>query len=458
MMQVNLFSTAGYLLGALALSLLLPMGGLRCGRRPGISGLSRYARLALVCAFFLPNIIVFFLGQWAWLESSFISAFMAVGNGVVVVLIVGCFFTLVNKNRIFWTTLANIAGTIISNLALGPGRDILQPYLFSSARLALTLSGAMVLVFLSGVPKEENLPRSNTEEERKISSKLQAVVDRNTPRPPWFNSHVPKWLFPILAAFVIFWTNSFTNQIFLPKLYTFFAPGFNVSTVALLLTLPVLGFLADHFWWRFLNVFFHMCSFLFLLAPSLLLFSNSHLVFIILYTLSIIMIQMILAIFPFLIVDMYWSAEGSASKAGYSCWGWLLPVSVLMINANASFLMGPFRSFSLDNAYSVVLLTLAAIVFYLLSRKTIVSLPKSALQADSSGAIPVMSRVESFRAHGLTEREVMAAELILLGLDNDEIKEKMFISLPTVKMYVGAILRKYKLKRRTEFIAMFVNK
>ena len=68
-----------------------------------------------------------------------------------------------------------------------------------------------------------------------------------------------------------------------------------------------------------------------------------------------------------------------------------------------------------------------------------------------------MSREENFRAHGLTERETMAAELILQGLENDEIKEKMLVSLSKVKMYVGSILKKYKIQRRTEFIAMFIH-
>ena len=443
MTQVNLFSTAGYLLGMLVLPLLLPMEELRSGRRPRISGPAGYARLALICIFFLPNIIVFFLGQQAWLQNPFISAFMAVGNGAAIVLIVGCFFTLFKKDRIFWAALANGAGTFVSALVLGPGRDVLQPYLFTAARIALTLAGVMLFVFLSGVPKFQP---SNSH-------------PHPIPQSPLPIPHSLSFLFPILAAFVIFWTNSFTNQIFLPKLYNLFAPGFNMPTVVLLLALPVLGFLADHWWRHFLNVFVHMSSFLFLLAPSLLLFSNSHMLFMILYTLNIIMIQMILVIFPFLVVDMYWQEasshkEGASSKAERRL-AWLMPVSVLMINANAVFLMGPFRSFSLDNAYSVVLLTLAAVAFFLLSRKMItVSLPGSTV----TDAVPAISRAESFRAHGLTEREIEAAELILLGLENDKIKEKMFVSLSTVKMHVGAILKKYKLKRRAEFIAMFVKK
>ena len=460
-LQVNLFSNVGYITGILVLSLLLPMGDLRCGRRPRISGLSGYTRFITGLVFFLPNIIALFLGPEAWLRSSLISAFMAVGNGAIVVLILGCFFTLMRRNRIFWAALANNTGTFISTLALGPGREMLQRYLFITARIAMTLSGVMLLLYLFGISKEgllrQNTASADTEEEEQNSPGYQS-------RPLTSLS----FLFPIMAAFIIFWTNSFTNQIFLPKLYSFYAPGFNVSTVSLLLALLVLGFLADRRWRRFLDYFVNVCSFLFLLAPTLLLFSNSHMLFILLYTLSIIMIQMIFVVFPFLIVDMFWQEAPSPGdtrlhKHSYArgFLAWLLPVSILMINTNAVFLMGPFRSFSPDNAYAVVLLTLAAVGFFLLSRKTVSNLPGA--KTLSLAAIPQDqgkwsegSRAESFRAHGLTEREIMAAELILQGLENDEIKEKMHVSISTVKMHVGAIFKKYKLKRRTEFIAMFV--
>jgi DNA-binding CsgD family transcriptional regulator len=66
-----------------------------------------------------------------------------------------------------------------------------------------------------------------------------------------------------------------------------------------------------------------------------------------------------------------------------------------------------------------------------------------------------MSRSESFRAHNLTNREIEAAELVLQGLSNKEIVREMLVSLPTVKAHVTAILRKYRVNRRTEFMAGF---
>jgi DNA-binding CsgD family transcriptional regulator len=66
-----------------------------------------------------------------------------------------------------------------------------------------------------------------------------------------------------------------------------------------------------------------------------------------------------------------------------------------------------------------------------------------------------MSRTESFRAHNLTNREIEAAELVLQGLSNNEIVKEMLVSLPTVKAYITAILKKYRVSRRTAFMARF---
>ena len=434
--QVSHCTMAGYFLGILLMPMLFPMKDLCSGCRPRTSRFPWKARLVLTGVFLLPNIIVRLLGQHAWQESMFLSGFMAVGNGAIIILILGCFFTLLKKHRVFWAVLAFCAGTIVFNLALGPGRATLLPYLFTIAGIAITLAWVMVLVFLIGMKPAETEPQTVTQ----------------SPAP---NPRSVSWLFPIPAALIILWTNSFTNQIFIPKIYSPFAPGFNAATIAPLLLLPVLGFLADRLWQRhFLSVFIYFCSVLFLFTPSLLLFSNSHMLFLILYTLSIVMIQMIVAVFPFVIVDLYWQTPhlSNAKLYGRDCLVWLLPVSVNMIHTYAALLIGPFRSLSIDNAYAVMLLTFAAIVFFFLSRKII---PQKTLEVPAAGSSSDIGGI--LREHNLSEREMEVALLLANeGLSNKELGNRLFISERTIKSHVSNIFQKFSVKSRAEFMAKVI--
>ena len=429
MMQIHVIAMAGSILGAFLLPLLLPLRELKECRRPS-RGLRWEARLVITGALFLPNFVIRLLGPQVWLESSVCSGVMALANGVITTLMVGSVFTLINKNKIFWIALAYGISLSVYHLVLGT-LQVSSLFMFAVSGIAMTMGGVFLFLFLLAVPEtKKNPPQSANLHNKRFS--------------------IP-YIFPILAALVIFWTNSFTDQLFLPTLNIHFPPGFYFTSVVLILAPPLLGLIAGFWWQRFLNVFIPMCFFLFLLAPSLLLFSHSHILFLILYTLNVTMIRMIVVIYPFVIAEMYWRN----SPNGY--WGWLLPVSITLIHINAFIPAGPFKALSLDNAYAVILLSLAAVVFFVFSRKITGSLPKAATpDSIPSNQPPELSREESFKLHELTEREIMAAELILQGLENDKIKEKMFISLPTVKRHVGEILRKYKVKRRTEFIAMFI--
>lgn len=59
------------------------------------------------------------------------------------------------------------------------------------------------------------------------------------------------------------------------------------------------------------------------------------------------------------------------------------------------------------------------------------------------------------RAFGLSERELDVARLILDGRSNDEIAERLFISLSTVKTHVSRIFRKTGVKSRSELFFSF---
>ena len=64
-----------------------------------------------------------------------------------------------------------------------------------------------------------------------------------------------------------------------------------------------------------------------------------------------------------------------------------------------------------------------------------------------------------YRQHGLTEQEKKIANLIVLeGLDNQEISERIFRALITVKKSAAQIYRKFGVHKRTELMAFFIRK
>ena len=71
--------------------------------------------------------------------------------------------------------------------------------------------------------------------------------------------------------------------------------------------------------------------------------------------------------------------------------------------------------------------------------------------------LPFLSVI--FRQHGLTEREIAVAHLIILeGLDNQEISERIFRAPVTVKKCTSRIYQKFGVKNRTELMALFIRR
>ena len=374
---------------------------------------------------------------------------MAVCNGVVTILMVGCIFTLTKgKHRVLWPALAYSIGLPMYHLAMGPGHDALMPHIFFIGGVSLTLAGVLLLWFLAGFTKNEELEDS-------VRKHSQLAQQSNIKQQSFF----PHYLYPILAVLVLFWTNSFTDQLFLPTLNIYFPPGLHPITVTLILAIPICGFIADLNWQRFLKVFVPVVFFLFLLTPSLLLFSRSHPIFLILYTLNVTAIRLITVVFPFVVVDLYWHNTSSGYLA------WLLAASIHLIHINALIPAGLFRALSLDNEYAVVLLTLAAVVFFLLSRKLLPGTQEITVPAgvapigavEPIGASPHLADI--FREHHLSERETEVAFLLVQeGLSNEEMGERLFVSVPTIKSHVSQIYRKFGVKRRAAFLAKLNNK
>jgi DNA-binding CsgD family transcriptional regulator len=219
-----------------------------------------------------------------------------------------------------------------------------------------------------------------------------------------------------------------------------------------MLALPALGFLADRYWQKFFRVFIVVSSCVFLLSPSLLLFTRSEIIYFILYTINSISILLIVVVFPFAVLDLYWKEN----RHGY--WAFLLAISMHLFRVFAGSKISQFRSIPVNNGYAVMLLVLAVIVFCALSYK-LVRLQADNADTGTNAIVPFNAAPEkSFREHGLSKRETEIGYLILQGMTNHEIAKHQYVEESTVKKHIKSILDKYKVKRRTEFMAMFLNK
>ncbi len=59
---------------------------------------------------------------------------------------------------------------------------------------------------------------------------------------------------------------------------------------------------------------------------------------------------------------------------------------------------------------------------------------------------------QAIRSAGLSARELEVLQLMAEGLSNQEIADKLFISLPTVKSHSSGLFTKLEVKRRTEAV------
>lgn len=53
---------------------------------------------------------------------------------------------------------------------------------------------------------------------------------------------------------------------------------------------------------------------------------------------------------------------------------------------------------------------------------------------------------------GISDRELEVLELMSLGLSNEEIAEKLFLSVPTIKSHASRLFEKLDAKRRTQAV------
>lgn len=102
------------------------------------------------------------------------------------------------------------------------------------------------------------------------------------------------------------------------------------------------------------------------------------------------------------------------------------------------------RDLSLELYLGLVAVTFVALgawIGWRLTRKKIV-VPESGFMLDN----------EALKRLGITKREYEVLELIALGLSNQEIADKLFVSTSTIKTHSSSLFMKLDARRRTQAI------
>lgn len=75
--------------------------------------------------------------------------------------------------------------------------------------------------------------------------------------------------------------------------------------------------------------------------------------------------------------------------------------------------------------------------------------PQSAVATDQTTIVPDFQKIEQL---GISKREMEVLQLIAEGFSNQEIAEKLFVSLNTVKTHSSNLFVKLDVKRRTQAV------
>ena len=146
---------------------------------------------------------------------------------------------------------------------------------------------------------------------------------------------------------------------------------------------------------------------------------------------------------------------------------WFFGLTSLVHYTGALSFLGPAinRAVPSGTEFTVLLMCISAALFVFLSLRIIfpktppVTMAGSQPPAAKTPSAKTLSIEDTFREHGLFRREIeVAALLVQEGLTAGEIGDRLFISERTVNDHIASIYRKFAVRKRGEFMAMFVGK
>jgi DNA-binding CsgD family transcriptional regulator len=389
---------------------------------------------ALLALIFAPNLIIRFLGLDFWLGSRPAQLTMNVSSGMMYTLCYGLYFMPMRSEgagRGHWHTMLLAIALVIGitvryfsvpllgriGLAADPRAALAAVFGVLKWIMAFTAASAAWCAALrdDAASGHEQPPRSN-------SQLIASVIGMFT---------VFSVLIMLLEARPFFLLSGVTNG------YQYFFPAVAAGVL-------LMAFYARRL--AFLRSIVIGIAVLMIVMSCLSLFHDYPLFVIGLNTFVSIAHYIMMAVFPALIIEHY--------RGRY--WFYLFAIS---IHAAQSFsTIGPALNLRIPIRLEVSILmsTVAAALFMVLSIRFLFN--KTLLLKRNDAESPRTPTIaDIFKQRGLSERETEIASLIVeKGMSNKDIAERIFLAEGTVDVYISKIYRKFHVKGRTEFMAMFI--
>ena len=215
------------------------------------------------------------------------------------------------------------------------------------------------------------------------------------------------------------------------------------------LALPVFSFFAGRNIERFIKLMIPPAICLLILLPCLPLFED--------YKGFVFIINILVGFFHF----MFWIVFTAALVENYKGGIWYYSiVSAVYLTSFFSFSGIIGRHIPAGTEFSVLFAGIAAIVFFVLSFRILFSKNTLSPIFSAASSSKNQSIEDIFIAHKLSDREIDVAHLLLKPgcLEAKGIGELLFISPTTVKTHLTNIYRKFNVSKRSEFMALFIQR
>jgi DNA-binding CsgD family transcriptional regulator len=284
------------------------------------------------------------------------------------------------------------------------------------------------------------------EDEQKAAAGREARGSPPPVTPPAGQKMIPRL---ITLAAVFFILNSLLEMRLLPLISGVvgaYEPYFPVVVPAVLL----LAFLSGRFallvngkTGPFLRLLLVPMILLFILLPALHFLNAEYSLFaLVMNSLVSIAHFSVWVVFTTAIVELY-----RGRRFFYAC---VSAVHVTYVFGYLGPLLGPL--IPRDPGFMVLVSALGALLFTLLAFRVL--FPGLSLLAENAPGSPANSLHAIFNEHGLSEREAEVARLMVMeGLSNQQIAERIFRSKFTVEKHVTSIYRKFGVSDRAAFVA-----
>lgn len=412
--------------------------------------------IGFILSVVLPNVILRFMGVSLWIESQLAHCFIQIFTGMLYPVSIGLFLQThilgqksgenrTGKYCAFFFAVALALGMMFRRFFLsllegsGLNSDPLKaaaftynitPWIIASIGLFAVIS-TILLAKCDTRPQETAAPKKTNWSIILRLIGLSAVYNL-------LNSAIEKRLF----------------QVF------FYSAGeFDIYPFILGIALPILTLLAGRSINYFLKFFIPAVITLFILFPCMVFFENSLPFIRFMDILTGIFNHLIWVVFTIALIEnyagRYWFF--ALASAIYFTFGFSMLSSIVV------------QFIPEGTEFTVLICGIATVLFVFLALRIIfpkhqesslvpAKLPQAALPRDIwTDKSPNANLVDILKQQKLSKREIEVANLMLReGLEAEEIGNRLFISLTTVKTHIASIYRKFDVSKRGEFMALFI--